>query len=57
MIKHEGAQQAAYAAALTRDALSTVAQIRSLRSVGLAELDEEITDFLRHAHDNEDITR
>jgi hypothetical protein len=61
-----------HAAALTRDALTTAAQvsssrtvsriralqqqIRPLHSVGLAELDEEITDFLRRARD-EDITR
>ncbi|MGH3882090.1 MAG: helix-turn-helix domain-containing protein [Pseudonocardiaceae bacterium] len=61
-----------HAAALTRDALSTAGkvssgrtvsriqslqqQIRPLHSVGLAELDEEITGFLRRAHDNEDIT-
>ncbi len=59
-----------HAAALTRDALSTAGevssdrtvsrirtlqqQIRPLHSVGLAELDEEITDFLRRAHDEED---
>ncbi len=31
-------------------------QIRLLRSVGPAKLDEEITDFLRRVHDNEDVT-
>jgi len=30
-------------------------QIRPLRSAGLAKLDEEITDFLRRAHNDEDI--
>jgi len=61
-----------HAAALTRDALSTAGevssgrtisriralqqQIRPIHSVGLAKLDEEITDFLRRAHNNEDIT-
>ncbi len=62
-----------HAAALTREALKTAAQvsssrtvsrirtlqqqIRPLRSVGLTELDEEITDFLRRAHDDEHTTR
>ncbi|MGH3800363.1 MAG: helix-turn-helix transcriptional regulator [Pseudonocardiaceae bacterium] len=61
-----------HAAALTRDALNTAGkvsssrtvrriqllqqQIRPLHSVGLADLDEEITDFLRRAHEDEDIT-
>jgi hypothetical protein len=60
-----------HAAALTREALETAAQvssertvsriralqqqIRTLRSVDLAELDEEITGFLR-IHDHEDLT-
>jgi len=57
---------------LTRNALSTAGevssgrtvnriralqqQIRPLRSVDLAKLDEEITDFLRRVHNNEDVT-
>lgn len=61
-----------HAAALVRDALNTAGevssgrtvsriralqqQIRLLHSVGLAELDQEITAFLRRAHDDEDIT-
>ncbi|MGH3900898.1 MAG: helix-turn-helix transcriptional regulator, partial [Pseudonocardiaceae bacterium] len=61
-----------HAAALTRDALNTAGQvssgrtvsriwalrqqIRPLHSVGLADLDEEITGFLRRTHDDEDIT-
>ena len=61
-----------HAAALTRDALNTAStvssgrtvrriqslqqQIRPLRSASLAEVDEEITGFLRRAHDDEDIT-
>lgn len=61
-----------HVAALTRDALDTarkvssgrtVSRIRALqhqmqprRSAVFAELDEEITGFLRHAHDDEDIT-
>ncbi len=61
-----------HAAALTRDALNTAGtvsssravsriqalqqQIRPLRSAGLAELDDEITGFLRRVHDDEGIT-
>jgi hypothetical protein len=61
-----------HAAALTRDAMTTAGkvsssrtvsriralqqQIRPLHSVDLAELDEEITGFLRRTHDDEDIT-
>jgi DNA-binding XRE family transcriptional regulator len=61
-----------HAAALTRDALNTAGtvsssrtvsriqalqqQIRPLHSAGLAELDDEITDFLRRARDDENIT-
>ncbi len=61
-----------HAAALTRDALNTAGtvsssrtvsriqalqqQIRPLHSAGLAELDDEITGFLRRVHDDEGIT-
>ncbi len=61
-----------HAAVLTRDALITAGevsssrtvsriqalqhQIRPLHSAGLAEVDDEITDFLRRAHDDENIT-
>ncbi len=61
-----------HAAVLARDALTTASQVSSsrtisriralqqqiqpLRSAGLSELDEEITAFLRRAHDNEVIT-
>lgn len=61
-----------HAATLTRDALNTAThvssgrtvsriraiqqQIQPLRSAGLAELNEEITAFLRRADDDEDIT-
>ena len=62
----------AHTSVLTRNALSTAGevssgrtvnriralqqQIRPLRSVDLAKLDEEITDFLRRVHNNEDVT-
>lgn len=61
-----------HAAALAREALSTAnevssartisriralqQQIRPIRSAGLKTLDEEITDFLRRVHNNEDVT-
>lgn len=61
-----------HAAALIRDALNTASKVSSqrtvsriqalqqriqlLHSVDLTELDEEITDFLRGAHDDKDIT-
>jgi hypothetical protein len=61
-----------HAAALIRDALNTASKVSSgrtvsriqslqqriqlLHSVDLTELDEEITDFLRSAHDDKDIT-
>ncbi len=61
-----------HAAALTRDALSTASEVSSSRTIsriqalqqqiqpissaGLTKLGEEITDFLRRAHDNEDLT-
>ena len=61
-----------HAAALTRDALDTAGKVSSSRTVsriralqqqiqplqsgGLAGLDDEIADFLRHSHDDEAIT-
>jgi hypothetical protein len=61
-----------HAAALTRNALITAGEvsssrtvsriqslqhkIRPLHSAGLAEVDDEITNFLRHAHGDENIT-